>query len=278
MSMSSPPEESGSACAAAPEPAATADAAPTLQSREKLEELEERLYSFLKEGESLAARSSTKSVALSYFRPFNSVENKTHLCLLCTVADNARVNLQSTSNAKKHMERYHQAVHSSGQPYQRPRSDYEISVATMLQRAAASASTVLGVEARTRQKQLAEKARAATKEQTDLVRHCVAKLCASRLLPYSAVEWPELRELVEVCCLLPAVKVRRESSMTVRKFSTTFPPYTYFPWYRFSSTSAPLSATGWTVHTTPSGGTWPPTLPKPFSRWAKAACSCSWMA
>lgn len=191
---------------AATEATSTADAPAKPQSGE-LVELQARLHSFLKEGESLKPWSDSKAVALSYFRPFNSTEKKTHLCVLCTLAEQARVCLESTSNAKKHMERYHPAVHSTGLLFQRPRDSYEASVDVLLRRAAAG-SRALGVEARTRRKHLAEKARAATAEQTDLVRHCVAKLCATRLLPYSAVEWDELRELVEVCCLLPSVKVR----------------------------------------------------------------------
>jgi hypothetical protein len=152
------------------------------------EQLEKRQTGFLKPGESLKPYGNSKAVAFSHFRPFQSVDSKTHLCVLCPDEKPARVNLTSQSNATVHMKTYHKAELEAGLPFTPPPS--------------------LSVEEQTRANLLAH-LQPATTEQMTVIHHYLLKFVADQLLPKSIIENGDLRTLLQVCAMMPSVKVRR---------------------------------------------------------------------
>jgi len=169
--------------------------------RTTYEQLEKRLMGFLEPGETLEPYNSSKAVAMSHFRPFKARDTKTHLCLLCDKKVQARVNLNYQSNATSHMKIYHKAVLQSGTVFTPPPTNVERTLDDY-----ARALSPLPIEERSRGARLT-RVSAATSDQSDVVHYHLAKLCSSHLVPYSFIDWPELRGLVEACCLLPAMKV-----------------------------------------------------------------------
>jgi len=150
------------------------------------------------------------------------------ICVLCEAKEHARVSLLATEkgkskfavgNAEKHFNKRHKEIDHK-KPFTgkfRPSLSNSLTVTGMWtkKKAAEEPLTDYAIKKAAYFLCLAE----ATEEEIELVVHHLQKLCASRLLPYSFVDWPELRELVEVCVALPAKKVsNRLSENLVQSF------------------------------------------------------------
>jgi len=164
-----------------------------------------------------AGNPTGKSLIASYFvRIRNTKTKKTHICVLCEAKEHARVSLLATEkgkskfavgNAEKHFNKWHKEIDHK-KPFTgkfRPSLSNSLTVTGMWtkKKAAEEPLTDYAIKKAAYFLCLAE----ATEEEIELVVHHLQKLCASRLLPYSFVDWPELRELVEVCVALPAKKI-----------------------------------------------------------------------
>ncbi len=197
----------GSSAAAADNAAAAESSAGETSQAETDLALRARLTSFLKPGERLSKWKANKGgIGMSYFWPFVAVDSKTHLCVLCTTAKNARKNLKEPSNAMKHLQKYHITAATAKSPFKRNAGAADTEGSSILTLLKARQESADGLEETTRSIFLINKL-PASKKQMDLVHHLITKLITSRLLQYSAIEWPELQELVATCCLLPSIKV-----------------------------------------------------------------------
>ena len=164
------------------------------------------MESFREAGEKLlfdAVRKS-KAVGMNYFVELEhpSKQGITDICTLCTRKESARVNLKSTSNAKKHLDLNHPGWTSSAPAQPRPAH----SIINAFQRANSAAVDTRTSEQRARAELLSKTLRLIRTRRIDY--DLLLPTLPNRRLPYSMTGWEDLLELIEVCLLLPSRKVR----------------------------------------------------------------------
>jgi hypothetical protein len=143
---------------------------------------------------------------------------KTHICVLCTRKTAARIKVrreQSTSNAVAHLKHHHNKINFREVRFQAKRSlAAKRTIEAGLQRMAVS--TGVRKDAETAGREAYIKRRNIPHLSADdacfkLIHEKLDALIIERLLPYSAVEWERLRDLVQTALLMPAHTVRRRA-------------------------------------------------------------------
>jgi hypothetical protein len=146
---------------------------------------------------------------MSFFAPIGGTpqQGKTHVCILCPNTRKgrfaARRNLSNKTNGAKHINESHKDIDwtKGFQLHGRPAAQQ------MSLLAALTAKPGLSNYRKARQV-MRGKLLKPTAEMHQHIHDLLARLCFTRCLPYSFVEWPELIELLEDCAMLGPVKVR----------------------------------------------------------------------